>query len=252
MKHCYFICAIIISFLFSKAEAQEVDKFYGKIKSYRDSNLIEDVHIINLSKKLGTTSNKNGLFRISVSPQDSLLFSVLGYEFEMIVVDSTHLIKEKINPVLLNPKTYSIPDVFVWPYLTYTEFKQAFIHFDRETPEVDLRLPEEENEIAAAAANPHMSLGSPITALYMRFSKEGKELRKYQETLERDNYEQFLASKYNAHIVQRITGIKNIKEVRIFMDYCNFADDFIARSSEYDIYAAILNCYDQYVAEESN
>jgi len=252
MKCKFFILSIISCLAFFNLKSQDIHKLFGEIKNYRDTTVIEDVHVINLSKKLGTTSNSNGLFKISASIHDSILFSVLGYEFEMIVVDSSHLELEHLNSILLNPKTYSIPDIYVWPYLTYAEFRRAFINFDRETPEVDLRLPKGENEMAAAAANPHISLGSPITALYMQFSKEGKELRKYAETLERDNYEKFLATKYNDTMVKRVTGIKTIEEVREFMKYCNFTDDFIARSSEYDIYAAILNCYNRYLSENSN
>lgn len=252
MKCKFLILTLILNLVFLIAHSQESNKFFGELRNYRDSAVIEDVHIINLSKKLGTTSNKNGLFKITSTVGDSLLFSVLGYEFEMVIVDSSNLILERLNTVELAPKTYSIPDIFVWPYLTYAEFKQAFINFDKEIPEVELRLPEGENEMYAAAANPHISLGSPITALYMAFSKEGKELRKYQETLERDNYEKFLASKYNETIVQKITEIQNMKEVRAFMEYCNFSDNFIARSSEYTIYAAILNCYNNYTKEHSN
>lgn len=238
--------------MYLSPKSQEATKFFGKIINIKDSVVIEDVHVINLSKKRGTTSNKEGLFKISSLVGDSLLFSVLGYNLEMIIPDSTQLDNEHLNKIFLLPKIYSLPDVFVWPYITYAEFKQAFINFDRETPEIDLQLPSKENEIYAAAANPHMSLGSPITALYMKFSKEGKELRKYQETLERDNYERFLASKYNEQIVRHITSIQSIEEVRVFMQYCNFSKDFIARSSEYTIYAAILNCYNNYITDSSN
>jgi hypothetical protein len=246
-----FILFFIFCLFFFNTQAQEVDKLFGEITCDRDSIVVEDVHVINLSKKLGTTSNKEGLFKISTSVGDSILFSVLGYDLEMIIADSSMLKEEKLNSISLFQKTYSIPDVFVWPYLTYVEFKQAFINFDRDTPEIDLKLPNKENELYAAAAYPHISLGSPITALYMQFSKEGKEIRKYQETLERDNYENFLASKYNENIVQRITEIKTIEEVRIFMKYCNFSNDFIARSSEYTIYAAIINCFDNYITESN-
>lgn len=250
MRCTIIISVILLCLLILPTKGQEIKKFYGQIECSRDTILIEDVHIINLSKKRGTTSNKEGLFRISAAESDSILFSVLGYEFEMVIIDSAHLVKDSIYQIVLNPKTYSIPDIFVWPYLTYAEFKQAFIHFDKDIPEVNLKLPREEIKRAAAEANPHISLGSPITALYMQFSKEGKELRKYWETLERDNYEIYLASKYNEKIVQKITGLKTIEEVRTFMDYCDFADDFIARSSEYTIYAAILNCYENYKTQE--
>ena len=242
-----FLCGLLPNLL----TAQTNSKFFGMLLNIDDTIAVEDVHVLNVSKRLGTTSNKDGIFRISANINDSIIFSVLGFEYDMLVIDSC-LLAEEINPYFMRPKIYQLPDVYVWPYLTYAEFKQAIIDFDHKKYVIDVRIPKTEIMNTDALANPGITLGGPITALYNAFSKEGKELKKYQELIERDNFERFLASKYNENIVSKITGIKNTEKLYVFMDYCNLSEAFIIHSKEYDIYLAILQCYDRYTKEQSN
>ena len=59
--------------------------FKGKIVS--ESNYLEDIHIINVSKKIGVLSERGGYFKILASINDTLMFSAVHLKgYQRIVV----------------------------------------------------------------------------------------------------------------------------------------------------------------------
>ena len=64
----------LIAFIAVKSFSQENSTaIFGIVRSEKVP--VADAHIINLNKKIGTISNKNGEFEISVAVNDTLLFS---------------------------------------------------------------------------------------------------------------------------------------------------------------------------------
>ena len=83
----------------------------GKIASFDQP--VRNVHIFNLTTKLGSVSDDNGEFELMVSLNDTLLFSSIEYERKKLKVTKTHLIAKKIN-VELNPFLNILKEVFVF------------------------------------------------------------------------------------------------------------------------------------------
>lgn len=80
---------------------------------------------------------------------------------------------------------------------------------------------------------------SPVTALYNRLSKEGKEKRKYRQLVEQEQFEREIAYKYSPLIVSGITGYSGM-ELYAFMDFCGFSNKFLEESDRYRIRDAIV------------
>ena len=74
-----------------------------------------------------------------------------------------------------------------------------------------------------------------------------KDKRNYIRLLQKDEYETFLASKFNPVMIERITRLDH-NEAELFMDYCDFSNHYIEHSSEYDIITQIFDCYEEYNA----
>jgi hypothetical protein len=68
---------LVMLFGFLHLSAQEPVLIDGFVQS--DSIQLQDIHILNLSTRQGTISNLNGKFRITVSVNDTLIFS--GIQF---------------------------------------------------------------------------------------------------------------------------------------------------------------------------
>ncbi|WP_299016558.1 carboxypeptidase-like regulatory domain-containing protein [uncultured Polaribacter sp.] len=91
--------------------AQKKEKiFYGKIVDSID--VVINVHVINLKNNKGTFSNKNGLFEIIATENDSLQISAIGYKTQKIKVKPYHF-REKLNIIVLATERYNLDEVTV-------------------------------------------------------------------------------------------------------------------------------------------
>ena len=76
---------LVMLFGFLRLSAQEPVLIDGFVQS--DSMQLQDIHILNLSTRQGTISNLNGKFRITVSVNDTLIFSGIQFHTLGLIVD---------------------------------------------------------------------------------------------------------------------------------------------------------------------
>lgn len=87
-------------------------------------------HIIVINAGKGSIADKRGRFSFIVYPNDTLVFSSMGYKRQQLVVpDSIDRIHYAID-IELERDTFEIREVTVFPWATYEEFSEAFIALD--------------------------------------------------------------------------------------------------------------------------
>ena len=219
----------------------------GLVVHAGDSTALGSIHIINLSKARGTASAENGSFAIAASEGDQIMFQSVGFTNDTITVNLADMEPDHILLVRLQPRTYELSAVDVFPYATFAEFRHAFIHFQDPEPEFDLHLPELPY-IPPADGSGGVVIRGPITYLYDRFSKRGREWTRYQEVLESESLALQAARIVNPDLVRRYTELEDEEEIREFLDYCKLSDEFIVRSPRHAVYEALLACYRDYMA----
>ena len=64
--------------------------------------VLPDIHVMNRTKNMGTTSSKDGTYKLPVSIGDSVLFSSVAYQNRTIVVSENHISKRRMD-VYLEP-----------------------------------------------------------------------------------------------------------------------------------------------------
>ena len=90
---------------------------------------------------------------------------------------------------------------------------------------------------------------SPITALYMRYSKEGKQIRKLAQIFEDLLIEEQVQQKLSREILTRLTGDDTIDYLR-FRKYCYYVSDYyIINHDGVELYSKVMDCYRQYKKE---
>jgi hypothetical protein len=231
--------------LFSQFHQVELQ---SAILSKKDSTPIGFVHIINLTTRHGVISDYNGVFNFTVDVKDTIKISVLGYESQKIVGEQVPKI------IYLTPKNYELEEFTVLPYKDYEEFKEAFINLV--LPDSSLKMNPhlfmfgEEMFLYRAANNSGITIEGPISGLFDLFSKHAKSKRRYEELLARDRFKSYLSTKFNNKIVANSTPLKDQKEISDFMIYCDFSDDFLAKSNLYDIVVQIQRCYKEFSSIE--
>lgn len=69
--------------------------------------------------------------------------------------------------------------------------------------------------------------------------------------MEHEDYNNYIDKKYNVTVVKNVTGLTDDEETVKFMQFCRLPEDFVYKSNEYELYKAILDCYDSYLCENS-
>src|SRR5207342_118059 len=93
------------------------------------------------------------------------------------------------------------------------------------------------------------SFQSPITALYMRYSKEGRQVRKLAQIFEQLLIDEQVQKKLSPDILEKLTGDKNI-DYEGFRKYCYYvSDEFIIENDGAELYTAVMDCYKKYKRE---
>ncbi len=227
----------------------QTKRLQGKVIKQEDGTALANAHVINLTRVTGTSTLNDGSFKITVSKGDSIMFQSVGFKNDTLFIDEK-LYREKDHVVIaLEKKIYVLPGIDIFPYATYAEFKQAFIHFDDDkvdtVPSIDLDLPEQ-LYLAPTSEGAGIRMTGPISFLYDQFSQRGREKRKYAEIKEEERKEKRISRLVNHTSVRMLTGLEDDEEIDEFLDYCNLSYEFIVNSKEYQVYQAIIICYENY------
>ena len=237
---------ISISFCLSAQDVHYVI-FSGKVLNEASESLSFTTIIIK-DRNLGTIASRNGDFRIRVKENEEIIFSSVGYFSKRYYVPTYNSLTEYSENIILRQDTIMLEttEIYPWP-ATYEEFSRKFIEFDEPENIVDLQLPQIKVPLLTHPGHIGITIPGPISLLYNLFSRSAKRQRQYAALIEHDRIQRKLALRYNKEIIFRITGLSDDKEIHDFMQYCNFTDEFIFNSLEYEIYLAIRNCYLSYV-----
>jgi hypothetical protein len=96
-------------------------------------------HILILNNYRGAISDRYGKFSLVVQKQDSVMFASLGFKRKVIVIPDTLPEPYFTLNIVLERDTLMIAEIVIYPWKTYEEFKEAFIH---------LKLPDDDMERA--------------------------------------------------------------------------------------------------------
>ena len=96
-------------------------------------------HVIVQRDLRGTVTDHNGMFTIVTYPNDTLFISCVGYKIERIPVPNFTVNDPKhfIQDVILEEDVIGLSEVYIFPWRTYMEFREAFMAL--ELPEDDLQ-----------------------------------------------------------------------------------------------------------------
>ena len=98
---------------------------------------IPNVNIVSFNLVHGTVSESSGVYSITSTPGDTLVFSAIGFKKALMKVPTDLAIDRLTVDVMLEDDTIRIDDVVILPWKTYEEFKQAVIDYKVNSPETD-------------------------------------------------------------------------------------------------------------------
>ncbi len=202
----------------------------SKILRKSDSSIIHHAHIINVNAKIGVISDQDGKFSIPTKPTDTLLISFVGYESIKIQV------LEIENNIYLNRAVHTIQSFTVLPYKDFKEFKEAFTKLAIKDTIKDIVNPS--IILSVAELKSYIPRGMRKSGAYSNPQKE-----RYLEMLRKGKLR---TQRFNPQVIKKLTQINSENEIKSFMEYCDFTDQFIERSSHYNLVDGILYCFKEY------
>jgi hypothetical protein len=223
--------------------------FQGAIKDSAN-NPVSYAHILVKNRNEGCVGDYYGNFKLPVFPGDTLIISAVPYYHSTLIIPRSPINDDYLAEVILHQKVVYLKEISVSPWpATYEQLKRDFMKVEVEDPlaSLDLHLPSpEELKMLSYSLEGGFGVKVPlISMIYNQFSREEKMRQDYNEAMNREK----AYKRYNSQLVARITGIKNTDELGEFMAFCALQIKFILESTDYELYAAILNCYDEFCKE---
>jgi hypothetical protein len=203
---------------FDLASAQPVMReLSGTVIAEDSITPLSKVTIVNTRSRELTVSNPVGNFTIQVAESDSLMVTFIGFAPHTIAVSSLGTPGSKV-------KIYMKSSVYQLKPISFTI----------------QRVPRVDHEHYQRIFNrPKPTAMSPISALYERFSKRGKELRKLEEDYNEYEYQKLEMRRYRDAIFPAIMDDSEL--IRLIV-HCRLSRYFVQSAIEYDFIFAVREC----------
>ena len=248
-KH-FFTFLFAIGLLGSQIIHSQTPTFKGVVKNAIDNKAVSNVHIINLSKVIGTISDKEGAFEITAEVNDTLYLSYLGYKPIKVRVTNDFL-KYENSVIELTERAFALEEVVVRPYqLTgYLEIDAKNVPISNSYRYNISGLPSRGYE--AGSRNPGAiskvlgAIFNPADFLYNMFGSKPKQFRKLRKMKKDYQIRDLLASKFDRQTLVELLQVEKVDLDEILRN-CNYSDSFITSANDLQIMEAISQCYEEY------
>tara|TARA_B100001167_G_scaffold185639_1_gene146042 strand:+ start:126 stop:893 length:768 start_codon:yes stop_codon:yes gene_type:complete len=240
---------LICTFIYSQDSKNRVT---GKVESESSKTSLQNVHVLNLSKVVGTITDEEGVFEINASVNDTLYFSYIGYKPLKIIV-TNDLIKYEDNDLTFNltELALALEEVIITPYrLTgYLEIdvKNAPINSSPRYRIIGLpNLGYEGGRRTRSGISKLLgALFNPADFLNSLFKRNPKKMAKLRLMREDEQIKILLSTKFDREVLVQLLGIPKI-DINEILRNCSFSDTFIKEANDLQIMEAINECYDEY------
>ena len=240
---------LICTFIYSQDSKNRVT---GKVESESSKTSLQNVHVLNLSKVVGTITDEEGVFEINASVNDTLYFSYIGYKPLKIIV-TNDLIKYEDNDLTFNltELALALEEVIITPYrLTgYLEIdvKNAPINSSPRYRIIGLpNLGYEGGRRTRSGISKLLgAIFNPADFLNSLFKRNPKKMAKLRLIREDEEIKSLLSTKFDREVLVQLLGIPKI-DINEILRNCSFLDTFIKEANDLQIMEAINECYDEY------
>jgi hypothetical protein len=249
MKYFVVFFFLLLSTTIVAQEIEPSQKVTGIIVNDNTNLPLSGVNIININKVRGATSDSKGYFEINVQVNDTLHFTILGFQSLRVRV-TNDWIKNKATRIHLTEKAIALEEVIIRPFnLTgYLEIDTKLIP-TKENYRYSISGLTQGYEAGEYSPNAFGrvlgSIFNPTDMLYNFFGNKPKELKKLKEMKKDDTVRNLLESKFDRETIAVLLGV-DVKEIAEILQRCNYSESFIQTANDLQIMDAISGCYEEY------
>jgi len=189
-----------------------------------------DLVVVNKSVGKGIFGNSDGSFSITVKKKDKIGISVVGYQTIYLSFADSSFKKVYDVKLFIESLEYMSEEVIVKPLKTLDQLK-------------------EEREAIAKREIPVVTvtnaISSPITALYMAFSKREKTKRKVAEMEFQDQQNDIVKEILRVYVHNDIVDLSSA-DYDEFIRFLNLNTDFLKRATDYELITYIQEKFEHF------
>ena len=246
-KIIIFITLSISTLTFSQ---QQIEFVKGNVQSETSKLILQNVHVLNLTKVKGTITSNKGEFEIQAKVNDTLYFSYIGYKPLKVVV-TNDLIRFDNNTIELTELAFALEEIIIKPYqLTgYLEIDVKNAPVNTSTRYRIIGLPnlgyEAGRRSRSGISKVIGAIFNPADFLNNLFKKKTAKMDKLRLMREDREIKNLLSTKFDREVLVQLLGVDKI-DIDEILRNCNFSDTFIKQANDLQIMEAINECYDEY------
>lgn len=179
----------------------------------------------------GVFCDQRGKFSLQVQPTDSLLFSLTGYQFTKVLLgDSARKAEYNLNVSLI-----------LKPVKLRTFEVKAPKTFDQILADID-KAEKSKVHHTTSVGN---AIESPITFLYMQFSREGKAIRRISELKAEDQKQALLKELFTRYMLAHIIDLSE-NDMDDFIAFSGLTNTYNLFDTEYELVVYVKNRFVDY------
>lgn len=247
MKKILFVL-VILTLSIQGLWAQENNVMQGNVFSMQTNEPMSNVHILNLNKVTGTTTDANGNFSVRAVANDTLYFSFLGHKSIKVRV-TNDMLKFPGTKIGMTELAYALEEVIITPYqltgILSIDAKNIPLNNSFRYSISGLEVGYEGRTDASAIGRVFGAIFNPADFLYRTFSSKGCELRKLQKFREDNDLKDMLSTKYDRETLVELLQITK-PDLEEMLRACDYSNDFIMTANDLQVLEAISGCYEEY------
>lgn len=247
MKKILFVLLLLM--FITPSFAQEEGDINGVVVNDANEEPLENVNIVNLNQVKGTSTGKEGKFKIKAAVNDTLYFSYLGFKSIRVRVTNDWLkygdIKVKMTELGIALEEVVIRPVQLTGYVE-VDAKIIPIYDNYRYRIAGLGGGYEGGQSQPGAVSRVLnSVFNPADFLYNVFGKRPKQMRKLRQMKDDDNIRNLLQSKFDRETLMAVLQLERV-DVDEILNNCSYSEDFIRTANDLQILDAISECYEEY------
>jgi len=251
MKQYLFL--FLFSFIAFNAASQESlvqpPVIEGTVLNDANDQPLENVNIVNLNSVIGSSTGKDGSFKLRAAVNDTLYFSYLGFKSLRVRV-TNDWIKYGDIKIKMTELSIALEEVVLRPVqLTgYVEIDAKIIPiYDNYRYRISGLSTGYEggNQQPGAITKVLGAIFNPADFLYNVFGKRPKQMRKLRKMKDDDAIRTLLQSKFDRETLMAVLQLEKV-DIDEILNNCSYSEDFIRSANDLQILDAINECYEEY------
>ena len=204
----------------------------------KDSKIrLARVFILNTQTQSGVYNNSKGEFKLMVKTGDVLVAQLEGFRSDTIKISGAGDLIFYLRRNSIRLQEVVIKDSLKTPSKRLQQIQEEYKDIYRIGNSSDL--------LHTGGGQGLGGVGLSIDALYSLFSRQGKNARNLQKTIDRDFKDLVIDYRYSPALIQQVIGLTGTK-AKDFMQQYRPAYSFVLEANDYDMVRFIQEAYRRY------